>query len=636
MAHESFEDGEVAKILNENFVSIKVDREERPDIDEIYMKAVVAMTGSGGWPMSVFLTPSLEPFYGGTYFPPSPRYGMPSFSNVIRSISQSWKSERKKIVDSATQMKGSLRELYDFKKNPDSKLNWAPIDECYEALMGSFDEKYGGFGDSPKFPTPSNLFFLSRYHSEKKSSLALRAVSKTLDSMMRGGIYDQVGGGFHRYSTDRYWLVPHFEKMLYDNALLIIAYSEGYLITKNEEYARIVRETIDWARREMRITEGGYYSAQDADSDEGEGLFYSWTPDEMTKALSAAGFTEKESLVIAKHFSVTSDGNFERGRTILTFRPMNQSTVESGLDPDQLRALIAKTKKVLLEYRQHRPTPAIDDKILTGWNGLMISALSKAYQILGDESYLALAVSCVEFLLANLSVQNGGESIRLLRRFRLGESKGEAVLEDYAFFANALIDLYEAGFDPKYLEKAIAIAKTMISDFYDKNFGGFYQTGERNSDLIVRAKDGFDGALPSGNSVAALVCLRLAEITTKEEYRTCATDTFLAFWEPITRQPASFTEMLVGLEFLLDKPKEIVISGSKESSETIALISIIRNKFLPNSVLIFADKKIENISPLVQDRLYDPGDKTRVFVCSNFSCKLPSSKEKELDEALND
>jgi uncharacterized protein YyaL (SSP411 family) len=452
--------------------------------------------------------------------------------------------------------------------------------------------------------------------------------------MMRGGIYDQVGGGFHRYSTDRYWLIPHFEKMLYDNALLIIAYSEAFLITKNDEYSRIVRETIDWALREMRSKEGGFYSGQDADSSEGEGSYYSWTLEEMTKALSSAGIGEKEISAMTRYFAVSPDGNFEGGRTILTSRPLNQMNAE-GLDPNQLESMIGKSKKVLLECRIRRPKPPTDDKILTGWNGLMISALSKAYQILGDDNYLALAVSCAEFLLASLCVDNSG-SIKLLRRFRSGESKGEAVLEDYSFFINSLIDLYEAGFDPKYLEKAVAISETMISSFYDKNSGGFFQTGEGNIDLIVRAKDGFDGALPSGNSVAALVCLRLAEITTKEELRTCATDTFLAFWEPITRQPSSFTEMLVGLEFLLDKPKEIVISGKKGSLETEALISVIRNKFLPNSVLIFAENEIENISPLTQDRLYQPGNKTRVFVCSNFSCKPPSSNQTELLNALKD
>ena len=490
MAHESFEDEEVAKILNQNFVSIKVDREERPDVDEIYMKAVVAMTGSGGWPMSVFLTPSLDPFYGGTYFPPTPRYGMPSFSNVIRSISQSWKSERKKIVDSATQMKDSIRESYDFKKNPDSKLNWSPIDECYEALMGSFDEKYGGFGDSPKFPTPSILFFLVRYHNEKNSTLALSAVSKTLDSMMRGGIYDQIGGGFHRYSTDRYWLVPHFEKMLYDNALLIIAYSEAFLITKNEEYSRIVRETIDWAMREMWSKEGGFYSGRMPTALKERVRIIPGLLDEMTKTLSSAGISEKESSAIARYFGVTAGGNFEGGRTILTSRPLNQVTSE-GIDPYQLQSMIAKSKKILLEYRIQRPMPPTDDKILTGWNGSDDFRAEQSIPDSGRRETISLRqFPAPNFCLTNLTVDDSKGSLRLLRRFRSGESKGEAVLEDYSFFANGLIDLYEAGFDPKYLEKAVAIAKTMISSFYDKNSGGFFQTGEGNADLIVRAKDG--------------------------------------------------------------------------------------------------------------------------------------------------
>jgi len=637
MAHESFEDPGIAAILNENFVSIKVDREERPDVDEIYMNSVVAMTGSGGWPLNVFLTPTLEPFYGGTYFPSSPRYGMPSFANVIRSISQSWKSDRKRLVESASQMKSSLREMYEFSKTSDSRISEIPIEECYETLVSSFDDAYGGFGNAPKFPTPSNLFFLFHYYSYKKNkspSLSLSMARKTLDGMLRGGIYDQVGGGFHRYSTDRYWLVPHFEKMLYDNALLISVYSEAYLLTKSVDYSRIIKETIDWAGREMNSESGGFYSAIDADSSEGEGIFYTWSLEDLTDVLSSAEFRAEEIELVSRYFSITRDGNFEGNRTILTTRPTGVGNSKS--EDDRVAAIILRAKNALLKARAKRPRPMTDDKILTGWNGLMISALSKAYSALGDHDYLSMAESCAQFILENLTSPEPGDNKKLLRSFRSGGSKGEAVLEDYAFFINGLIDLYEAGFTPAYLEKAIDFSKIMIRDFYDEKGGGFFQTRERSANLIVRAKDAFDGALPSGNSIAAQVCLRLAEITGNEDYRKRATDTFLSFWTGLTNQPASFSQMLVALQFALGSPKEIVISGQKGQAETDVLLDVIRSTFLPNSVIVFAEEETASISPLVIDRISSDNRPPTVYVCSNFSCKLPSKTEMELRQALSE
>lgn len=633
---ESLEDPEIARMLNNNFVSIKVDREERPDIDEIYMKSVVTMTGSGGWPLNVFLTPSLEPFYGGTYFPPSPRYGMPSFSNVLRSISQAWKSDRKKIVESASEMKGSLRELYEFRKSPDSKIDRAPIEECYEALAGSFDSSHGGFGEAPKFPTPSNLLFLMRYHNEKKSdsTLSLNMVRKTLDSMMRGGIFDQVGGGFHRYSTDRYWLIPHFEKMLYDNALLAIAYSEAFVVTRNEEYSRIVSETLDWVLREMKDPQGGFYSAIDADSPDGEGSYYSWTFEEVDSTLKTAGFKAEEVQAVSKFFSITHEGNFEGGRTVLTAKPPVIAAKDTDISAEELSNLIDRGRDLLLSKRAERPKPSIDDKILTGWNGLMISAFSKAYDALGEEKYLSVAKACADFVLENLYADGGGGEKKLLRRYRMGESKGDAVLEDYAFLVNGLIDLYESGFESRYLAEALALSKMMIAKFYDEAGGGFFQTVEGTADLIARAKDTFDGALPSGNSVAILVCLRLAEMTVNDELRKKATDSLLAFWEAISRQPASFTEMITALQFLLSSPKEIVVSGRLSDSQTRSLIGVLRSRFLPNSTLLLADEGGLKISPLIQDRIPVIGDAPKVFVCSNFTCKLPSKSEIELIKAL--
>ncbi|MDA4112031.1 MAG: thioredoxin domain-containing protein [Thaumarchaeota archaeon] len=631
MENESFKDDEVAKFMNENFVSIKVDREERPDIDEIYMKSVVATTGSGGWPLSVFLTPSLEPFFGGTYFPPTPRYGMPSFSNVLRSIAQSWKSDRKKLVDSASAMKSSLVEMFDYKKSPNSKIDDSILDDCYNDLASSFDDQYGGFGNSPKFPTPSNLFFLTRYHLFRRSNLALTIVTKTLDSMMRGGIYDHIGGGFHRYSTDRYWQIPHFEKMLYDNALLVLAYCEGFLLARSAEYELVVEETLGWAMREMRTSEGGFYSAQDADSSEGEGSYYAWTPDEMKSALSVDENLSRNFETISNYFSMTRNGNFE-GKNILAVGQTNSTAGELG--GSKIIDLVVDAKKLLLEYRDKRPKPSTDDKIITSWNGLMISALSKAHQIFGKDEYLSAAKTTAEFVLAKLASSDAEGKIKLVRRYRRGESKVNAVLEDYSFLINGLLDLYESSFEPKYFDYALNLADTMVLDFYDKSFGGFFQTAKGSTDLIARAKDAYDGALPSGNSIAALVCLRLAEMTSKDEFRNLANDTILAFWDPISRQPSSFTEMLVALQFSVGKPKEIVVSGNQESAETQKLLKVIRNMFLPNSVVILADSRLEKLSPLLEHRLPIPGESPKVFVCSNFTCKLPAFTEDELEKSL--
>ncbi len=435
---------------------------------------------------------------------------------------------------------------------------------------------------------------------------------------MRGGIYDQVGGGFHRYSTDRYWLVPHFEKMLYDNALLISAYSEAFQTTKDDGYAKIVRETIEWAVHEMKSEHGGFYSAVDADSPEGEGSFYSWTLDEFSRSLSSNGFRAEELSALTKYFSVTREGNFEGGRSILTAKAPGLVEAEIGLSKVEFAALLVRAKKTLLATRAGRPKPSIDDKILTGWNGLMISALSKAHDILKDPKFLETAIGCADFILKELREKDATGETRLLRRYRAGEAAGEGVLEDYAFLVNGLLDLYEAGFNARYLEEAVILSKSMISHFFDEAGGGFYQT-KGTGDLIVHPKDAFDGALPSGNSVAALVCLRLAEITTDEKFRKCANETLLTFWEAVSRQPPSFTEMLVALQFLLGNPKEIVVSGKIEDPATKALVEVIRNHFLPHSVLIFADEKTAKLSPLVEDRLPSPENPPRVFVCSNYS-----------------
>jgi len=633
MAHESFADEDVAKFLNENFVCVKVDREERPDVDEVYMKAVMSMTGSGGWPLTVFLTPSLEPFFGGTYFPFTPKNGMPSFINVAKSISGSWIAERNSIVESAAQVKKTLEEMYDVKKGSNSNLSESVIDECYANLATSFDRENGGFGESPKFPTPSNLFFLMRYSTNKQSNMALSMVTKTIDSMLAGGIYDQVGGGFHRYSTDRYWLVPHFEKMLYDNALLTQIYCEAYLITRKEEYARIVKETLSWALREMQSPEGGFYSSEDADSAEGEGTYYLWNFEDLKRAFGANGSAMQD--IISRYFSITREGNFEGEETILTLKSRQTITQELSMSEEELERIIKESKPLMQEYRSKRPRPSTDDKILTSWNGLMISALSKASNTIEDSKYLKAAVAAADLVLRKLSTNDDGK-IKLFRSYRKGEASGDGVLEDYSFFINGLIDLYEASFEPKYIKTAVSLCESMLEKFHDSNGGGFFLTKANTKNLIVRAKEAYDGATPSGNSVAALACCRLAEFTAREDLRNVAKGTFEVFWSMMSNQPSSFTAMVSSLQFFIGRTKEIVISGDPESKDTKELLKVLRSEFMPNSISLFADKRLESLTTLVQDRISSHGAKARAFVCSNFNCKLPSTTPDELKIALRE
>jgi uncharacterized protein YyaL (SSP411 family) len=624
---ESFEDYETAKFLNENFVNIKVDREERPDIDEVYMRAVMTMTGSGGWPLSVFLTPNLEPFFGGTYFPPAPRYGMPSFLNVAKNIADSWKKERKNLVESASDLREALTKMYESHTARGGTLSAGIVDDAYTSLVSSFDSSNGGFGESPKFPMPSNLFFLMRYYRLMQSKLALSMVTKTLDAMMSGGIYDQVGGGFHRYSTDRYWLVPHFEKMLYDNAMLATAFTEAFLITRNSEYARVVRETLGWAIREMYSGQG-FSASQDADSPEGEGLFYVWSVSDLQKALESR---IPNWTVLQKYFSITAQGNFDNGKTILTTKPVDLLAKEFDMTKDEFENLVEEAKKMMLDYRNTRARPSTDDKIVTSWNGLMITALSKASSALGDKQYLFYAISTADLILER--VDSNRDHV-LSRSYRSGEESGIGVLEDYAFFINGLIDLYEACFDPRYLNVAISLCRQMITKFHDPN-GGFFLADITRKDLIAKPKDSYDGAIPSGNSIAALVLLRLAELTMKEDFRSIAKQSFEAFWEDLSNQPSSFTAMVSAFQFFMGPTREIVLSGDIQSLEKEELISALRSQFMPNTVTILADERLVNASPLLNDKL-PKSNGPRVFVCSNFTCKMPVSSKEELLKILSE
>ena len=607
MRKESFEDPAVAAIMNKNFISIKVDREERPEVDAYYMSAVQAMTGGGGWPLSVFLTPDLKPFYGGTYYPPEPRYGMPSFRQVLEFVADLWKQKRQEIVENGERV--STAVLGEGPKTAQA-LGPEVLDEGYQMLVASFDQENGGFGRAPKFPLPLASEFMLRRHYRTGKELALKSVTKTLDGMAAGGIRDHIGGGFHRYSTDKVWLVPHFEKMLYDNALLLKLYVEAYQVTKKEDYARVARETAGWLLTEMAAPEGGFYSAQDADTTEGEGTYYTWTMDELAKAMGEGPAAE-----FCASYGVTKNGNFE-GRSILHL------TRAPGSSEDN-----AKVKAKLYGLRLKRPRPATDTKVLTSWNGLTISALAYSGMVLEEEGNVRTAERAAEFILQRCM---SGET--LLRRYAGGEAGLDGTLEDYAFFVQGLIDLFEATSEPKWLSKALELTDRMESLFEDKEGGGFYLTVDS---VPARLKEGYDGPTPSGNSVAALNLARLSELTGNAVMRKKAKGVLEAFGRDISQQPSGHANMLVALDFFTNGGKEIVMTA-KSLAAIEAMKGAVYQRFIPDRVLMVADsnsyKELASVSSLLEGR--EPAAKARAYVCQNFACKLPADTVEALKAQL--
>ena len=614
LARESFEDETIAAIINKNFIPIKVDREERPELDAYYMKAVQAMTGGGGWPLSVFLTPDLKPFYGGTYFPPEPRYGMPSFRQVLEFVVKVWKDKKSETVENAEQVAKAISD--GISRTGRSELPRRLLDDGYAALVSSFDPEHGGFGGSPKFPLPLSSAYLLRYHHRTERELALRSAIKTLDQMMAGGIRDHVGGGFHRYSTDRMWLIPHFEKMLYDNAQLAKLYTEAYQVTGKQEYATTARETLTWMLGEMRDEDGGFYSAQDADTKEGEGIYYTWTPREVQKVLK-----EMDAAKFCETFGVTNNGNYE-GRSIL-----HRTTAVSDGSVDE-RA-IAQWKSKLYCERTKRPRPAIDTKVLTSWNGLAISALAFAGTVMKNDEYSAAAEETAEFILKR-SVRSG----RLLRRFAGGEAAFEGTLEDYAFFVQGLLDLFEATAKPKWLEEALRLTDLMISEFEDKEHRGFFLTVDTQP---ARLKEGYDGVTPSGNSVAAVSLIRLAELTGKEEMRQAGEGVLKFFGRDIEQHPSGHANMLIALDMLQNGMTEIVIT-SRDPAGAAEMAREIWRTFLPNKVVLSADsgtyEQLLGMTTLLEGKR--PRAKPKAYVCRNFACKLPAESVGSLRAQLSE
>ena len=624
MERESFENESIARMMNENFINIKVDREERPDLDAVYMEAVQMLTGSGGWPMTVFLTPKGEPFYGGTYFPPVDRHNMPGFPRLLESISKAYKDQRGEISRATQQLASQMGRSGQI-QGGSTPLTIDVLHQAYSNLAGNFDYQNGGIGAAPKFPQPMTLELLLRYHHRGFNPRALEMVDLTLEKMAYGGIYDQIGGGFHRYSTDAYWLVPHFEKMLYDNALLARLYLHAYLVTGRPLYRRITEETLDYVLREMTDPLGGFYSAQDADSEGEEGKFFVWTPLEIQSVLG-----EENGNLIGGYFGLTDAGNFE-GKTILNI-PQDPAPFceEQGLELEQFEGMVKRAQTALREVRDQRVHPLLDDKVLASWNGLMLRSFAEAAVALGRADYLDAAIKNASFMLETMIPQG-----RMLRTYRDGRAKLLGYLEDYAFVADGLLALYEATFESRWLDQVSTLADSMIELFWDEKTGGFYDTGSDHESLVIRPRDVFDNAQPCGGSVATDLLLRLAVITGNQEYAIKGATPLRALHDLMTSAPGGTGHWLSALDFYVSTPKEIAIIGPRENPATQSLLDTVFGRFLPNKVVV-GNPTGENGSqlPLLRDRGMVGGRPT-AYVCQNYACRLPVTDRDELSEQLD-
>ncbi|KNY26805.1 hypothetical protein Bccel_2070 [Pseudobacteroides cellulosolvens ATCC 35603 = DSM 2933] len=604
MERESFEDEEVAKILNSGFISIKVDREERPDIDHIYMNVCQMLTNHGGWPLTVIMTPDQKPFFAGTYFPKHDSIGMAGLITILEKVKNAWDNNRKALVDSGDKIVGLLNtDQETFAEG----IGEDTIIEAFTHFEEAFDEKHGGFGSAPKFPTPHTLYFLLRYWYNTKDPIALSIVEKTLISMYKGGIYDHVGFGFSRYSTDRKWLVPHFEKMLYDNALLAIAYIEAYQATGNKKYGEIADEILAYVQRDMTSPSGAFYSAEDADSEGEEGKFYVWSEDEIIEVLG-----KEDGEKYCRYFDITQKGNFE-GKNI----PNLIRTDLYDIDKE----FLDRSRERLYRHRERRVHPYKDDKVLTSWNGLMIAALSIAGRVLGKKQYDYAAKKAVDFILKNL-IRNDG---RLLARYRDGEASYHAYVDDYSFFIWGLIELYETSYDEYYLKNAIELSKDLVKYFWDSQNGGFFVYGSDSEQLITRPKEIYDGATPSGNSVTAYNFLKLARITGDNKYEERAVQILNAFGAEIKKYPSGYTFFLIAAMYAKSNPKEVVVVSETANNEARRMLNVINEQFRPFtvSVLYLKDNnKLTDIIPYLEN--YNQiEDKATAYVCENFACRAP-------------
>ncbi len=644
MEREVFENGEIAQLMNDSLVNIKVDREERPDIDRIYMSAVQAITGSGGWPMSVFLTPDREPFYGGTYIPPKARYGRPGFPDLIGHITELWKNDRAKITESG-------RKLAEHLRSHSRTRRAAEIDEAvpattFERLRSNFDPVHAGFGTGPKFPRPVTLSFLLRYHAVEGNAEALDMALATLRHMARGGMYDHVGGGFHRYSVDGQWRVPHFEKMLYDQAQLVVSYAEAYQLTKDESFARIVHDVLRYVTAHLLHSEGGFYSAEDAESapssdrpdDKEEGLFYLWTVGEIMELLGPG-----DGALFCRAYGAEEPGNALHdplaiflGKNILyAAKTAAELAAESGRAEREIEDVLASARSSLSRVRDERPRPHLDDKVITAWNGLMISAFAKAHQIFGTPEYRTAAERAASFVLERL-FDRGTKTLR--RRWRDGEARFEGGLEDYAFLTAGLIDLYEATFDTRWLRAAAELSKLQHARFWDAEGGGFFDTPGTDASLLVRTKEEYDGAEPSGNSVAALNFLRLGTMLDRGAWRDLGAGTVAAFGARLNAMPDAAVLMVTALLWVRTAPAELILAGQADSAPTAAILREIHRTFLPHKVLLLIDdgERRSFFAPFLPftAAMTTPDGATTLYLCENYACQLPTADPHEVQALL--
>ena len=620
MAHESFENSEIAKIMNENFVNIKVDREERPDIDDIYQKVCQIVTGQGGWPLSVFLTPDQNPFYVGTYFPILDSYGRPGFGSLLRQLSQSWKEKPQDIQKTSENFLTNLKNTETV--NESTKLEKSILDEAAVNLLQYTDPIHGGFGNAPKFPNSANLSFMLRYSKLSRIEKFKEFVLKTLKKMAQGGMFDQLGGGFHRYSTDTRWLVPHFEKMLYDNALIPVVYAEAYQITKDSFYLDVLKKTLNYVLREMISKEGGFFSSQDADSEGEEGKYYVWKKNEIQDILG------EDAEVFCLYYAVIEGGNFE-GNNIL-FNDINISSVafKIGKTEDEVKKILDSCRKKLLDFRSSRIHPGLDDKILTSWNALMISAFAKGFRISNEKSFLNAAENCIAFIEKNLIKNN-----ELLRSYKNGKAKIKAYLEDYAFFIDSLIDVFEINPNPKYLKLAITLGNYLIEHFWDSEHNTFFMTADNHEKLIIRPKSNYDLSIPSGNSVAAGALLRLYHLTQEKKFLNVSLKILESQANLAAQNPFGFGHLLNIVYMYLQKPIEITIMNSTNTE----LCNSLLRKFLPESILIIIndENQIKKLSeyPFFKGKEFND-KKTTVYVCKDFTCSLPLESISEIEKHL--
>ncbi|GJM16094.1 MAG: thioredoxin domain-containing protein [Thermodesulfobacteriota bacterium] len=639
MEHESFEDEEVAKLMNDTFVSIKVDREERPDIDNIYMTVCQMMSKGGcGWPLNIIMTPDKKPFFAATYIPKESRYGRLGMIEFIPKVKEAWEKDNENILNSAQAVTEAVRKATDVSQNTQAiDLSTKTLDTAYNQLLRNFDEENGGFGKSPKFPTPHNHLFLLRYWKRTGDKQALGMVEKTLQEMRLGGMYDHVGFGFHRYSTDPNWLLPHFEKMLYDQAMLAMAYTEAYQATGKKEYEKTAREILTYVLRDMTSPEGGFYSAEDADSEGEEGKFYVWTEGELKETLG-----DKDAELIITNFNTSKSGNFteeagghQTGANIMHLKkPLSEIAPSYEISEEEFAGKIEKTRVTLFNEREKRIHPYKDDKILTDWNGLMIAAFSMAGRTFNEPEYTNAASKAANFLLKDLRDSNG----KLLHRFRNGDAGITANIDDYAFLIWGLLELYESTFDVAYLKAALALQDDLDKGFWDNKYGGYYFTSNDAEELISRQKEIYDGAIPSGNSVAGLNLLKLSRITGNVEYEKKADQLGKAFSETISSGPMAYTLFMMGLDFGLGPSYEVVIVGDPESEDTQSMIEAIRKSYSPSKVVLLRGK--EENAEIIEFADFTKGQssidgKATAYVCLNHVCNLPTTDVSKMIELLS-